>query len=43
MEAQTPREPKKPKKPIKPIFQRSPGGDSDLPPESEIFVFFGFF
>ena len=35
MEAQT-------KKPIKPIFWRSPGGVSDLAPESEIFVFFGF-
>jgi hypothetical protein len=37
-----PRKPKKTKEPQKTIFLRSPGGDSDLAPESEIFVFFGF-
>ena len=40
MEAQTPGEPRRTKKTM---FWKSPGGDSDLAPESEIFAFFGFF
>ena len=36
----TPRNQKKQRKTKKIIFLRSPGGDSDLAPESEMFVFF---
>ena len=38
-----PQKPKKTKKNKKKIFLRSPGGDSDLAPESEMFVLFCFF
>ena len=38
-----PQKPKKTKKNKKKICLRSPGGDSDLAPESEMFVFFFVF